>query len=249
MIKIKSGRDLERMRIPGHMAGQVRDELAQMIKSGMTTMDVDDFAAERISSFGGVATFHGYMGFPGHICISINEEVVHGIPGGRVIQDGDLVSIDVGVTYGGYIGDTALTVAVGRVGDDVMALLKNGEEALAAGLSKAVAGGRLSDISHAVQTTAETAGYSVVREFVGHGIGRKLHEDPQIPNFGQPGQGPKLKSGMTLAIEPMINLGRKEVHVLGDGWTVVTEDKLPSVHIEHTVAIRPEGPPEILTCG
>jgi len=188
----------------------------------------------------------GYHGYPGHICISPNEVVVHGIPGVRRIQNGDLVSLDIGVRYGGFVGDTATTVMVGAVDETVRRLVETTEKALYAGIAMAIVGGRVSDISHAVQQTAELAGFSVVRAFVGHGIGRAVHEEPQVPNFGAPGRGPLLKTGMTLAIEPMVNLGQADVEVLEDGWTVVTKDGRWSAHFEHTVAVGLEGA-EILT--
>jgi methionyl aminopeptidase len=195
---------------------------------------------------GAKSAFLGYRGYPGNICISIDSEVVHGIPGERRIEIGQIVSLDVGVLYGGFVGDTATTVMVGVTDPDVMRLVRATEQALMAGIEMARAGNRLGDISNAVETTAVKAGYTVVRDFVGHGVGRKLHEDPQIPNFGTAGTGPKLKVGMTLAIEPMVNMGGCAVSVMGDGWTVRTVDGKPSAHFEHTVAIQEDGP-EILT--
>jgi methionyl aminopeptidase len=201
-----------------------------------------------IDTLGGKSAFFGYRGYPGQICVSVNDEVVHGIPGARRIQIGDVVSLDVGVVYEGFVGDTAKTVMVGVNDPEVIRLVNTGQKALDVAIARAVAGARLSDVSHAIETVATDAGYSVVRDFVGHGVGRNMHEDPQIPNYGVPGRGPKLKPGMTLAFEPMINMGVFEVDVMADGWTVLTRDRLPSVHFEHTVAVREEGPAEVLTC-
>jgi methionyl aminopeptidase len=246
MIKIKTPEELDGMRLSGRLAATVRDAVARAIQPGVTTGELDDYARELIAKLGGKSAFFGYRGYPGYICTSINDEVVHGIPGARRVQMGDIVSVDFGVEYGGFIGDTATTVMVGVTDPDVIRLVTITEQALEAAIEKAVIGGRLSDISHAVETVALSAGFSVVRDFVGHGIGRQMHEDPQIPNFGLPGRGPRLKAGMTFALEPMINLGDEEVEVMGDGWTVLTRDRKPSAHFEHTVAIS-EGRGEILT--
>lgn len=246
MIKIKTPEEMDGMRLSGRLAATVRDAVAKAIQPGVTTGELDDYARELIAQLGGKSAFFGYRGFPGYICTSVNDEVVHGIPGARRIQMGDIVSVDFGVTYGGFVGDTATTVMVGVTDPDVMRLVAITEQALEAAIEKAVIGGRLSDISHAVEAVALSAGFFVVRDFVGHGIGREMHEDPQIPNFGLPGRGPRLKAGMTFAIEPMINLGTEEVEVMGDGWTVLTRDRKPSAHFEHTVAIS-EGRGEILT--
>ena len=246
MIVIKSPSELDAMRRVNRMTAQVRDELAAMVRPGITTLELGNAAFELIRKLGGTSAFYGYHGFPGQICVSINEEVVHGIPGKRVIKDGDIVSIDTGITFGGFIGDTAITVAAGEIDDEKKKLLKVTKAALDAGIAKAVVGNRLGDISHAIQTVVEAAGFSVVREFVGHGIGRDMHEDPQIPNFGKAGHGPKLKPGMTLAIEPMVNIGGPKVKVLGDNWTAVTCDGSASAHFEHTVAVGVTAP-EILT--
>jgi methionyl aminopeptidase len=201
-----------------------------------------------IEVLGGRSAFLGYHGYPGNICISIDDEVVHGIPCERIIELGSIVSIDVGVVIDGFVGDTATTVMVGVTNPDVVRLVKTTEHALAEGIERAKAGGRLSDISHAIESAATQSGFSVVRDFVGHGIGRQMHEDPQIPNYGDPGKGPKLKAGMTLAIEPMVNMGGYAVEVQKDGWTVLTADRKPSAHFEHTVAVGDDGP-EILTVG
>lgn len=247
MIIIKTPEELERMRVSGQMAARVRDELARAVSPGVTTGELDGLAQELIAKMGGRSSFYGYRGFPGHICASVNDVVVHGIPGSRRIQLGDVVSLDVGVVYDGFVGDTATTVMVGVSDAEVIRLIRVSEQALAAGIAKAVAGGRLSDISHAIEQEVVRAGFSVVRDFVGHGIGRSMHEEPQIPNYGPPGRGPRLKAGMTLAIEPMVNLGGADVEVAPDGWTVLTVDRKPSAHVEHTVAVL-DGQPEILTC-
>lgn len=246
MIPVKTPDELERMRVVCAMTARVRDALAEAVKPGIATKELDDLAAELIEETGGKAAFFGYRGYPGHLCVSINDEVVHGIPGDRLIQLGDMVSLDVGIEYDGFIGDTATTVMVGVTDAERIRLARTTEAALQAGLAHARAGARLSDISHAVEKVATDAGFSVVREFVGHGIGRAMHEEPQIPNFGPPGRGPELKAGMTLAIEPMVNLGTHEVVVQDDNWTVATKDGKPSAHFEHTVAVGEDGP-EILT--
>lgn len=246
MIIVKTPEELDRMRASGRIAASVRDELARRAAPGVTTGELDDYARELISKAGARSAFLGYRGFPGNICASINNVVVHGIPGRQRIQIGDIVSLDVGVIYDGFVGDTATTVMVGVTDPNVLRLVRVAEQALEAGIREAVAGNRLSDVSHAIEQAVHQAGFSVVREFVGHGVGRSMHEEPQIPNYGPPGRGPKLKSGMTLAIEPMVNLGGAEVEVLSDGWTVTTRDRLPSAHVEHTVAVL-EGQAEILT--
>jgi len=246
MIVIKTPDELDAMRQVNRMTARVRDEIAAMVRPGISTIELGNAAFEIIRKLGGTSAFYGYHGFPGQICVSVNEEVVHGIPGKRVIRAGDIVSIDTGITFGGFIGDTAVTVAAGEISDDKKKLLQVTKAALDAGIAKAVAGNHLGDISHAIQTVVEAAGFSIVREFVGHGIGRDMHEDPQIPNFGRPGRGPKLKPGMTLAIEPMVNIGGPKVKVLDDNWTVVTCDGSASAHFEHTVAVGVTAP-EILT--
>ena len=235
------------MRRVNGMTARVRDRVASLVRPGITTKELGDAAFSLIREFGGVSAFYGYHGFPGQICVSVNDEVVHGIPGLRVIRDGDLVSIDVGICFEGFIGDTAITVAAGSIDPEKKRLLEVTRAALDAGTAEAVAGNRVGDISHAIQTVVEAAGFSVVREFVGHGIGRDMHEDPQVPNFGKPGRGAKLRPGMTLAIEPMVNMGGAKVEVLEDGWTAVTKDGCPSAHFEHTVAVGVTAP-EILTC-
>lgn len=248
MIVIKSPLELSAMRKVNKMTARLRDQLAAMVCPGITTKQLGDAASEWIRSAGGVSAFYGYQGFPGQICVSVNDEVVHGIPGSRVIREGDLVSIDVGILFEGFIGDTAITVAAGSVDAERVRLLEVTKAALNAGTAKAVAGNRVGDISYAIQSVVEAAGFSIVREFVGHGIGRDMHEDPQVPNFGKPGRGAKLHPGMTLAIEPMVNMGGAKVEVLEDGWTAVTKDGCPSAHFEHTVAVGVTAP-EILTCA
>lgn len=246
MIVIKDGRALQGMRDACRVTADVRDALARRIAPGVTTLELSDYAGELIEGYGAESAFFGYRGFPGQICVSINASVVHGIPGRERVKLGDVVSIDVGVKYGGYTGDTATSVMVGVTDPRVVKLVKTTEKALQAGIGKAVEGNRLSDVSHAIEQTAVGNGFSVVREFVGHGIGRELHEDPQIPNFGPPGRGPRLKAGMTLAIEPMVNMGVADVDVQADGWTVLTVDRLPSAHFEHTIAVR-KGEAEVMT--
>ena len=247
MIIIKTAEELACMRVSGQMAAEVLDAVRRKVSPGVRTAELDEYAQELIAGLGAKSAFFGYRGYPGHICVSVNEEVVHGIPGNRKIRMGDIVSVDVGVVYDGFVGDTATTVMVGVVDPDVVRLANVGRKALETAVEKAVAGARLSDVSHAIQQVVEGAGFSVVRDFVGHGVGRSMHEDPQVPNFGPPGRGPKLKPGMTIALEPMVNMGAYEVEVLSDGWTVVTRDRRPSVHFEHSIAVG-EGTSEILTC-
>jgi len=246
MIIIKTEGELEAMRASARVAAEVLDAVCRATRPGVTTRELDEQAVALIAERGATSAFIGYRGYPGHICVSVNEEVVHGIPGDRVIQSGDLVSIDVGVVYEGFVGDNARTVLVEVMDAEIIRLVRTAEAALEAGIARAVAGNRLGEVSHAIQRQAEDAGYSVVRDFVGHGVGRSMHEEPQIPNYGPPNRGPVLRPGMTLALEPMVNLGGPAVEVMEDGWTVLTRDRKPSVHVEHTVAVR-EGPPEILT--
>ena len=236
------------MRAACQAATEILQQVAAMIAPGRRTKELDDAAAALIKARGGKSAFLGYRGYKGNICVSVNEEVVHGLPGERRVQYGDIVSLDVGVVLDGFVGDTATTVAVGMIKFETQRLLDMTEKALYAGIAAARAGNRVEDISRAVQQTVEGAGFGVVREFVGHGVGRKLHEDPQIPNFVERGKkSPVLRTGMTLAIEPMTTQGRPDVELLRDGWTVVTKDGLPSAHFEHTVAVT-DGEPEILTC-
>ena len=249
MIPIKTAAEVERMRVACRLSAQLLAEVAAQVRPGATTGELDAFAAERMRALGVKSAFFGYGGFPGHTCISLNEEVVHGIPGPRAINAGDLVSVDLGVVADGFIGDNATTVRVGAVDAESARLCDVTAAALAAGIAAARAGSRLGDVGHAVQTVADAAGFSVVRDYCGHGVGRKLHEEPQIPNFGAPGKGPVLQPGMTLAIEPMINQGTHRVEVLPNRWTVRTCDRKRSAHFEHTVLVVPAGPAEILTCA
>jgi methionyl aminopeptidase len=246
MIILKSEREINYLRDAGRIVAETHVEVKKAVKPGVSTLDLDRIAEEYIKSRGAIPAFKGYHGFTGNICSSVNEEVVHGIPGLRKLKTGDNVSIDIGAVINGYNGDAAITVPVGEVDAEVQRLLDVTEESLYNGIEQAVIGNRLSDISHAVQSHVESHGFGVVRDYVGHGIGRSMHEDPQVPNYGSPGRGPRLKSGMTLAIEPMVNLGTYEVKTLDDGWTVVTLDGKPSAHFEHSIAIT-DGKPEILT--
>ena len=234
------------MRTAGHMVGEILELIKEKVAPGITTAELDELAENECRKRKAKPAFKGYGGFPYTICASPNEKVVHGFPDRTPLQEGDILSVDFGLIYDGFYGDSAFTAAVGRVDDEKRRLMKVTEESLYLAIAAAQVGGRVSDIGAAVQKHVEKEGVSVVREFVGHGIGRALHESPQIPNFGVPGQGAKLKEGMTLAIEPMINVGVPGVRVLGDGWTAVTEDGRPSAHYEHTVAITCNGP-EILT--
>lgn len=224
------------------------DLIGQEIRPGITTKELDRLAEEYIRSRGGVPTFKGYRGFPGSICASPNDMVVHGIPGRVRLREGDIIGIDVGVTLSGYIADAAMTFPVGEISEEAQRLIRVTEEALMLGIAQCRAGNRVGDISHAVQSHAEAHGYSVVRSMVGHGVGRHMHEDPQVPNFGSPGQGPELREGMVLAIEPMVNAGGYEVEIGDDHWAVYTKDGSLSAHFEHTVAVTSKGP-RILTLG
>jgi len=246
VIILKSPQEIERMRAAGRLTALAIAELKKVIAPGITTGELDAVAEKFIRDHGGIPTFKGYQGFPASICTSINNEVVHGIPGLRKVKTGDIVSIDIGVTYEGYVGDSAFTVPVGDVSLNVLQLLRTTEEALYKGIAQAQVGGRVTDIGHAVESHVNQAGFSVVRDYVGHGIGTQMHEDPPVPNFGPPGRGPRLQEGMVLAIEPMVNVGSYRVQVLPNGWTVVTADGSLSAHFEHTVAITAAGP-EILT--
>lgn len=247
MIILKTERDLEAMRPACAVAGAVLAEIIAFIQPGVTTRQVDEFAAAVIKRHGARSAFLGYRNYPCHTCISVNDEVVHGLAGDRVLQFGDIVSVDCGVIYRGYVGDTARTVAVGGCSIEAQRLMDVTEQALYEGIARALPDNRVTDISRAIQTYVESHGFSVVREFVGHGVGRTMHEEPQVPNFVDPKCNQRLRPGMTLAIEPMVNAGRPEVKVLKDGWTVVTQDGSLSAHFEHTVLIT-EGEPEILTC-
>ncbi len=246
MIVVKSSAELERMRRSGRMVAEVLELMRQKVVPGVTTLELDRLAEDQCKKWKAKPAFKGYGGFPYTICASPNDRVVHGFPNAEPLVEGDIISIDFGLIADGFYGDSAVTLAVGEIDSATQKLLDVTRQSLEDGITAAVNGGRLSDISHAVQTCAEAAGYGVVREFVGHGIGRALHEDPQIPNYGPAGRGALLKSGMTLAIEPMINSGSPAVKVLEDGWTAVTLDGGKSAHFEHTVVVTESGP-EILT--
>jgi len=240
VIYLKSPQEIEIMAEAGRIVAEVMNSLKEVITVGVTTREIEQFADNRIRSLGGKSAFRGYRGYPSSICASINEEVVHGIPSSKKLKEGDIISVDLGVFYDGFFGDAAYTFPVGKIDDETALLMKVTEEALYCGIDKAVVGNRVNDISHAIQQHAEQYGFSVVKTFVGHGIGRQLHEEPQVPNFGAPGRGPRLRQGMTLAIEPMINAGTFEVKILEDGWTAVTADGRRSAHFEHTVVVMPE---------
>lgn len=246
MIISKTPREIAIMREAGKIVALTHQELQKHIHAGVTTKQLDEVADKFIRSLGAIPSFKGYNGFTGSICTSVNEELVHGIPGKRVLLEGDIISIDIGAYYNGYHGDSAWTYPVGEISADSMRLLEVTEESLYRGLKEAKPGERLSNVSHAIQTYAEAEGFSIVREYVGHGIGQDLHEDPQIPHYGPPGKGPRLKPGMVLAIEPMVNAGSRHVKTLADNWTVVTTDGKRCAHFEHTVAITDDGH-EILT--
>lgn len=246
MIIGKSKKEIEKMRAAGQLVGSVLRELRGMVAPGITTIEVDRAAEKMIRDAGALPTFKGYNGFPFSICASVNEQVVHGFPSNYKLNEGDLFSIDCGATLEGFVGDTATTVPVGKVSEEWQRLIQVTEECLDRAIEQCRPGKHLGDIGWAVQELAESHGYSVVRDYVGHGIGRRMHEDPQIPNYGKPGQGPKIKAGYVFAVEPMVNMGGHFTKVLSDGWTVVTLDGQPSAHFEHTIAITEDGP-EVLT--
>jgi methionyl aminopeptidase len=242
VIVCKSPAELERMRTANVLVADVLAALAAMVAPGVTTKDLDTEAERLVREAGAVPAFKGYRDYPATLCASVNEQVVHGIPSSRALVEGDIISLDMGVKLNGFYGDSAVTVPVGRVSDEAATLLRVTREALDKGIERVRLGGRISDIGHAIQSHVEANGFSVVREFVGHGIGAALHEEPQIANYGEPGRGPRLAEGMTLAIEPMVNIGRPGVKVLADGWTAVTRDGTLSAHFEHTVAVTKDGP-------
>jgi methionyl aminopeptidase len=242
VIVCKSPAELEKMRAANALVADVLAELARMVSPGVTTNDLDAAAEKLVRAGGAEPAFKGYRGYPSTLCASVNDQVVHGIPSARALAEGDIISLDMGVRLNGYFGDSAVTVPVGRVSDEAATLLRVTQESLEKGIAQVRLGGRISDIGHAIQQHVEAHGFSVVREFVGHGIGAALHEEPQIANYGEPGRGPRLAEGMTLAIEPMVNVGRPAVKVLGDGWTAVTKDGSLSAHFEHTVAVTKAGP-------
>lgn len=242
MVIRKSVNELDKMRFAGLIVAETLSELRKMVEPGVTTRQLDAFAEKKIRSAGAYPTFKGYRKFPSSICASVNDEVVHGIPSDRRLREGDIVKIDCGATLDGYVGDAAITVPVGKVPPAVEKLLETTRASLFRAVEKMVPGNRLYDVSYAVQELVEENGFSIVRDFCGHGIGERMHEDPQVPNYGRPGTGPKLKAGWVLAIEPMVNLGTHEVQVLSDGWTVKTKDGKYSSHFEHTIAVTPDGP-------
>ncbi|GGF35085.1 methionine aminopeptidase 1 [Halobacillus andaensis] len=246
MIICKTPRELEIMREAGRIVALTHQEMKKNIRPGVTTGELDQIADDFIRSMDAIPSFKGYNGFRGSICASVNEELVHGIPGNRVLNEGDIISIDIGAKYQGYHGDSAWTYPVGTVDDNTADLLRVTEAALWKGLDEAKPGVRLSNISHAIQSYAEAEGFSIVREYVGHGVGQDLHEAPQIPHYGPPNKGPRLKPGMVLAVEPMVNAGSRYVKTLADHWTVVTQDGKMCAHFEHTIAITEEGY-EVLT--
>ena len=242
MVILKRPDEIEKLRTSNRIVAEILFALKDMIRPGITTIDLNRYSDDLAAKRGATPAFKGYMGYPYSLCVSVNEEVVHGLPGERVLNAGDIVSLDFGVFFQGYCGDAAITVAVGQISENAAKLMKVTEEGLYDGIKEAKAGKRLGDISAAVQARVESHGFSVVRDFVGHGIGRSLHEDPQIPNYGAKGRGIELKAGMVFAIEPMVNEGTHKVKVLADGWTVTTEDGKLSAHFEHSVVITENGP-------
>ena len=249
MIICKSPSELERMKAANQVVAEVLQALREAVRPGVTTGELDALAEARIRAAGAEPAFKGYHGFPASLCASVNEEVIHGIPSQRELMEGDIVSLDIGAVLDGFYGDSAITVPVGRVSELAAQLLEVTEESLHHAIAQVKVGARISDLGHAVQTHVERHGFSVVREFVGHGIGSKLHEEPQIPNYGPAGRGPRLAEGMVLAIEPMVNMGKPAVRVLSDGWTAVTKDGLLSAHFEHTVAVTAVGPLVLTAVG
>ncbi len=247
MIILKTPDEIEIMARASKLVAETLQVLKREVRPGITTDDLDKIAEDSIRSGGGVPAFKGYRNYPKTLCASVNEEVVHGIPSKRELKEGEIIGLDLGAIIDGFYGDSAMTLPVGRIPPRVAELLRVTEEALEAGIAQAIVGNRLSDVSHAIQRHAEAAGFSVVTEFVGHGIGRQLHEEPQIPNYGKPGSGPRLQVGMVLALEPMVNMGKSGVRILDDAWTAVTKDGSLSAHFEHTIAIQASGPPRILT--
>ncbi len=246
VIHYKSNEELEIIRESGKILGKAHAEIAKIIRPGVKTSELDKIAYQFIADNGGIPSFKGYNGFPSTLCISVNEVVVHGFPSGYELKDGDIISVDCGVKYKGFHSDSAYTYPVGNVKEEVLKLLRITKESLYKGIEQAVAGNRMGDIGYAVQSFVEKEGYSVVRELVGHGLGRSLHEKPEVPNYGNRGKGLKLEENLVIAIEPMINLGKKNVVQENDGWTIRTYDRMPSAHFEHTVAVK-KGKPEILT--
>ncbi len=246
MIPIKSEEDLKMLKVSGKILSKIMRRLQKSVRAGISTVEIDQIAEKLIRDENVVSAFKGYNGFPANICTSVNDEVVHGIPEKRRLKEGDIIGLDVGINYKGYFSDAAITLPVGSIDSTLQKLIEVTRNALSQGIKQAQINNHLSDISYAIQTYVESQGFSVVRQFVGHGIGRSLHEDPQIPNFGSPHQGEVLKKGMVLAIEPMVNMGTAECRILDNGWTAATKDGSPSAHFEHTVAIT-DGGPRILT--
>lgn len=248
MVIRKSRNELEKMRRAGVIVAETLRALRKMVTPGVSTLELDAYAEKTIRSAGAYPTFKGYRGFPASICASVNDEVVHGIPSTRQLREGDIIKIDCGATLDGYVGDAAITVSVGNVNPEIEKLMQVTRDSLFCAVRQMVPGNRLYDVSYAVQKHVEENGFSVVRDFCGHGIGQRMHEDPQVPNYGRPGTGLKLKEGLVLAIEPMVNVGTHEVNILPDGWTVKTKDGKPSCHFEHTIAVTEDGP-VVLTAG
>lgn len=247
MIVLKTVEEIELIAQASRIVAEAHEVLKKEVKPGVTTLDLDIIAEEFIRDHGGVPAFKGYRNYPKTLCASVNEEVVHGIPSMRALKDGDIIGLDLGAIIQGFYGDGAITVPVGSIPPQLELLVRVTKQAMEKGIAQAVVGNRLSDISYAIQAHVEQHGFSVVRDFVGHGIGRQLHEEPQVPNYGRPGQGPRLQVGMVLAIEPMVNIGGCHVRVLDDQWTAVTKDGSFSAHFEHTIAIQPSGPARVLT--
>lgn len=247
MIILKTPAEIEIMAEASRVVAEVLEILLKEVHPGISTDDLDRLAEKEIRARGATPAFKGYRNYPKTLCASVNEQVVHGIPSSRKLKDGDIIGLDLGAIVGGFYGDSAVTVAVGKIPEQTAKMVQVTEESLCLGIKEAVVGNRLTDISHAIQRHVELSGYSVVTEFVGHGIGRQLHEEPQVANYGKPGQGPRLQSGMVLAIEPMVNMGGSAVRVLEDRWTAVTADGSLSAHFEHTIAIQPSGPARILS--
>lgn len=247
MIILKTPAEIEVMAQASRVVAEVLEIVRKAVRPGVTTEELDKIAEAEIRARGAIPAFKGYRSYPKTLCASVNEQVVHGIPSKRQLNEGDIIGLDLGAIVGGFYGDSAITVGVGRISESTAQLIAVTEDALYLGIQAAVVGNRLTDISHAVQRRAESGGYSVVTEFVGHGIGRQLHEEPQVPNYGKPGQGPRLQVGMVLAIEPMVNMGGSAVRMLDDRWTAITADGSLSAHFEHTIAIQPSGPARVLS--
>jgi len=242
MVLFKSEAEIEKIRKASRIVASTLEILVQAVKPGVTTLELDAIAESEIRKAGAIPAFKGYKGFPATLCISVNEEIVHGIPSNKKLKPGDIVGLDLGAIWEGFYGDAARTVAVGQIREEAQKLVEVTEKSLLLGIEQAKPGNRIGDIGYAVQSFVEQHGFSVVRDFVGHGIGRNLHEDPQIPNYGKPGHGPRIKAGMVLAIEPMVCLGRPDVEIMDDNWTAVTRDRSLSAHFEHSVAITANGP-------